>query len=263
MGASMGAEAGFEFTVRESTRARRVRLTVTAREGLVVVVPVGWRGDAGSIVRSKGPWVSRALASVAEKRAQLLAGLEGLLPSDVSLRAVGRTYRVEYGGVPGIGGDEGADAPPQRGRSGSSRGAGVTCRVVGETLVLAGDVESPEACRSALLRWLDRQAREHLPRLLDQEATRTGLVPARVRMTSARTRWGSCSARGTVSLNRNLLFLPPELARALVLHELAHLEILNHSPRFWSRLAVLDPHALEHRARLKDASAYVPLWIEA
>ena len=63
-------------------------------------------------------------------------------------------------------------------------------------------------------------------------------------------------------LNRNLLFLPPELVDALILHELAHLRVMDHSARFWSLLATLDPRVLEHRARLKKAADLVPVWAD-
>lgn len=231
-----------EFSVRVSTRARRIRLTVTPRDGLVVVVPRGWRGDPGAIVASKLSWARRALASVADRRAQLLAGHEALLPSEVSLPALGRTLSVEYL---------------------QTAASGVSARVRGASVVVSGDVDDAEACCVALRRWLTRLAQCELPTLLSEEVERTGLRPTRVRITSARTRWGSCSARGTVSLNRNALFLPEDLARSLVLHELAHLKVMDHSPRFWGLLATLDPQALEHRAQLKHATDLVPAWADA
>lgn len=234
-----------EYAVRVSARARRVRLTVSARDGLVVVVPAGWRVDAAAVVREKRAWAVRALEAVAERRAVLLAGPEALLPSRIELTAIGALLTVDY-----------------REKPSRSTGPVVTARVEGCVLMVEGAIEDAEASLAALRRWLDREARSRLPALLAAESARTGLHPVRVRITSAKTRWGSCSARKTISLNRNLLFLPPELARALVLHELAHLRVLDHSARFWATLAELDPDALEHRAELKAGGEFVPAWAE-
>jgi hypothetical protein len=231
-----------DFTLRRSERARRVRLTVTSRDGLVVVVPSRWRGDASAIVASKREWAERSLASVAERRALLLAGAEALLPHEIDLPALRVALPVEYAG-----------------RDTSH----AVARVSGDSLVVAGAIDDADACLAALRRWLTRFAKESLPPRLDALAAEHGVSPASVRVSSARTRWGSCSARGTVSLNRNVLFLPPHLADALMLHELAHLRVLDHSPRFWSALAAMDPRALEHRAQLKGAGRYVPAWADA
>jgi predicted metal-dependent hydrolase len=218
-----------------------VRLTVTARDGLVVVVPARWTGDPAAIVASKHAWATRALASVSERRELLAAGAEALLPHEIELRAPARTLAVEY----------------------RHRGAGVaaTARRHGDELVVTGDIDDADACLRALRRWLAREAKLWLPPRCEALAARCALLPSAVRVSAARTRWGSCSSRGTVSLNRTLLFLPPHLVDALVLHELAHLRVMDHSPRFWSLLASLDPDALDHRRQMRDAAErFVPLW---
>lgn len=231
-----------EFSVRHSSRARRVRLSVTARDGLVVVVPHGWRGNPDEVVASKRVWAERALSSVAERRALLLAGTEALLPHEVELAALCRTLSVEYV---------------------EREATGTSARTSGGSLVVAGSIDDPDECVEALRRWLARTAQEHLPKRLCALAAEHGCRPEKVRISSAKTRWGSCSARGTVSLNRNVLFLPPHLADALMLHELAHLRVLDHSPRFWSTLTTMDPGTHEHRAQLKGAGRFVPAWADA
>lgn len=232
-----------EFSIRESARARHVRLSVTARDGLVVVVPNGWRGDVRAIVESKRSWAHRALARVAEHRALLLAGAQALLPSEVELSAVGRRLTVEY------------RASKTRGRT--------TARVVGDILVVAGDIDDAEACLAALRRWSTREARDRLTARVAALAAAHGVHPSRVRVSTARTRWGSCSSRGVVSINRTALFLPPDLLDSLILHELAHLHVLDHSARFWSRLTEMDPSATAQRARMRTAGEFVPPWAHA
>lgn len=229
-----------DFTVRESDRARRVRLTVSAREGLVVVVPAGATIDARAIVASKEAWARRALARVSAKHALHRQGPEALLPRFVELRSVGRTLSVEY--------------PVTIRTRASARERDHVVSVTGR---------DASARLAALGRWLDRSAHEILPGRLAALADDHGLSFSRVRITRARTRWGSCSSHSTISLNRSLVFLPPELVDAVILHELAHTQVRDHSPRFWGYLASLDPAALPHRAHLKEAGAFVPAWADA
>lgn len=229
------------YTVRRSARAHRARLTVSARDGLVLVLPARWRGDADAVVASKRGWAERSLARVAEERALHLAGPEALLPHEIELRALGRTVCVEY-------------------RQGS--GSRVSARRRGHVLVVSGAIDDADGCLAALQRWLAREASAALPQRCGELARATGLTPTKVRVASARTRWGSCSAKGTVMLGRNLVFLPAELVDALIYHELAHLRVLDHSPRFWSLLATLDPQVLAHRAQLRKAAGFVPAWAD-
>ncbi len=230
-----------EYTVRRSARARRIRLSVSPHHGLVVVVPDRWRGDPDEIVAGKRDWAERALARVADRRAELTSGAEALLPSEVPLRAFGETWPVEY-----------------RASAAKSCSAFFGDGVI----VVSGAIDDADACLAALRRWLARTAAERLPLLLGELAHAHGLTPTKVRVGGARTRWGSCSGRGTVSLNRNLVFLPSHLVDALILHELAHLRVMDHSPRFWSLLGLMDPDALDNRAQLRDAGRFVPGWAD-
>ena len=230
------------YTVRASHRARHVRLIVTAREGLVVVVPTRWRGDAAAIVAEKRAWAERALSRVADARALHAAGPDALLPDAVELAAFGEAWPVEY-------------------RATAADGA--RARLDGGVLAVLGDVDDAHACLSALDRWLDRASRERLLPMLADVADEVSLAYTSARVRRQRSRWGSCSARKTISLNRNLVFLPPHLVRAIMLHELAHTRVLDHTPRFWATLSAYDPNAREHRRQMRDAARFVPAWADA
>jgi predicted metal-dependent hydrolase len=232
------------YAVRRSPRARRVRLTVTARDGLVVTLPPGLSEDyARRAVEDRAAWANRALAEVAARREEYLAGPAGQLPQVVELRAASRTLPVIY--APGRGHDSGAAVARERDG------------------VLAVTGPDDAAVRlDALRRWRDRTARAVLPALAGELAEETGIAPARITVRGQRTRWGSASARGTVSLNRNLLFLPPHLVRYVLAHELAHLRVLDHSPRFWGLLESMVHSAMEDRAELRGARQMVPVWAD-
>jgi predicted metal-dependent hydrolase len=97
-------------------------------------------------------------------------------------------------------------------------------------------------------------ARELPPRVLELAALHN-LPVRRVTVRNQRSRWGSCSRRGTVSLNWRLVQAPGSVRDYLVLHELAHLKEMNHSRRFWSEVARLCPEFAEAERWLKQHSS--------
>ncbi|MBU0596485.1 M48 family metallopeptidase, partial [Candidatus Bipolaricaulota bacterium] len=131
----------------------------------------------------------------------------------------------------------------------------------GSQLVLSGDVSDPQIWRPALRRWVLGQGRAHLVPWLQELAGALGVEVKRTSIRCQRTRWGSYSSRGTVSLNAQLLFLPRELARYVLHHELCHAAHPDHSSEFWARLARFEPDARRLRARMRDGWKYVPGWL--
>ena len=96
----------------------------------------------------------------------------------------------------------------------------------------------------AVARWLPVMGRSEMPRVLVREQ---------------RTRWGSCSSDGTLRFSWRLAMLEPELIDSVAVHELAHLEVMNHSPDFWAVVLRAMPDALSRRKRLGVAGRRLPL----
>ncbi|WP_228720689.1 M48 family metallopeptidase [Nitrogeniibacter mangrovi] len=94
------------------------------------------------------------------------------------------------------------------------------------------------------------------------QAARLGRVPPPVRLTSARTRWGSCSERA-IRLHWRLIHLPADLIDYVVAHEVAHLVHMNHSPAFWAVVESIYPGAQGARRRLRACGPSLPELIEA
>ncbi len=84
---------------------------------------------------------------------------------------------------------------------------------------------------------------QFLPEWLEWAERKTGLRSRRLRIGDQKTRWGSCSRKGTISLNWRIILLPEELGNYLVFHEIAHLAEMNHSDLFWSKLDEFVPNA--------------------
>lgn len=238
----MGTGDDFDYTVRVSSRARRVRLHVSPRDGLVVVVPRGFdERTVPSILRTHAAWVERAVGHNAERRAHMAAHAEGPVPARVELPGIGVTWDVVLR---------------------PSAAAGVRGRVAGDSLVLTGETGDRDACYEALRRAVARAARERLPLMLGGIEAETGWSASRVSVRRQRTRWGSCSAKRGLSLNESLVFLPQSLVRYVLVHELAHTRRMDHSPKFWALVEKHDAAWRTQRRALRDGWRYVPGWAD-
>ncbi len=235
------SEALFKYHLRISPRSRNVRFRVSPRSGLEVVIPRGFDPDrVPALLQRKQRWIRSALERVAAVRADV----EWRLPGEIQLPALGLTWTVAAKYAAG--------------------GARTTVReIVAGQLMIAGAIENEQACRAALGRWLLRQAREHLVPGLERISRELDLPFKRVLIRRQKTRWGSCSRHGTISLNAKLLFLSPETVHYVMIHELCHRVELNHSPRFWR---LVERHCPDYRrihARRRALWTAVPPWAEA
>jgi predicted metal-dependent hydrolase len=106
---------------------------------------------------------------------------------------------------------------------------------------------------------LQQRALEHFRHRTDHYAERLKLPAPAVALSSARTRWGSCSRKTGIRLNWRLIHLPMELGDYVVAHDVAHLIQMNHGTRFWAVVEGLDPRWQEARAELKRRAPEIPL----
>jgi predicted metal-dependent hydrolase len=204
------------YRIRRSDRARRVRVSVDGNGEIEVVLPRrSPERHAEEAVRQLRPWIER------RRRAVASAALE-----------VGRAP----GTVPYLG--EVLQLVPEPGRERvARRGA--------RLLVPEGDP------RPALERWYRRQARTEVARRLDASCARAGSSYRGLTIRGQKTRWASCSSSGAMSFNWRLLLAPPEILDYVVEHEVCHLEVMDHSPRFWRLLASRVPSWRARSAWLK------------
>jgi len=220
-----------EYRVRVSGRARRPSVTVCLHEGIVVTVPVRFdRRRLPALLREWQPWLTGQLNRIQSQQRALPADLLQQRPTLIRLPAIGQYRSVAY---------RGSERPR------------VSARESGNRLTLHGAVHDDDACREALRRWLARVARSHLEALSAALASEHGFSFKKVSIRGQRTRWGSCSSTGTISLNYYLMFLEPELVRCVVLHELCHTRHMNHGPRFWALCEELCPDTNRCKAWLK------------
>lgn len=132
------------------------------------------------------------------------------------------------------------------------------CRLIGNTLWLPMD----ESRRSeALTAWMRRQAQGYIPGRVEFYSCRMGLVPTRVSITAAKTRWGSCSGKNTLNFSLYLMGFPPEVIDAVVVHELAHIREKNHSASFYRLVENTMPDYRLHAAVLKERQREALNWV--
>ena len=117
----------------------------------------------------------------------------------------------------------------------------------------------PSTVRRLLEGWYRDQAPDLLAARMEPLAEVLGVSYARIQVRAQRTRWGSCSSRGTISLNWRLVLLPSALADYVLAHELAHLREMNHSPAFWRLVESVVPQYRCRRRELEHAARTMPL----
>lgn len=226
------------FSVRESTRARRLSIKVFPRGRVEVVVPRRTRPrDVQAFVDEHREWIEKSRESFA----QVLPPEPFILPNIVDLPAIGLRFRVRY----------------ERRRDAKS----VRFRCHNNVVVLSGQTGNDRLCVDALKRWLASVAKTEFRPRLEALSALTGNPFKSMHVRGQRTCWGSHSSSGTISVNYCLLFLDPALLRYLMIHELCHARHMNHSRRFWQRVGRFEPDYKRLDKALGDSWKQIPAWI--
>lgn len=109
----------------------------------------------------------------------------------------------------------------------------------------------PDGVKGVVVRVYKMTARQRLPAKTAAYAERMGVKPAAVRISGAQSRWGSCSGKGNINFSWRLVMAEEDVIDYVVVHELAHLTELNHSPRFWAVVEKILPDFRERQKKLK------------
>lgn len=225
-----------QWTVRVSRRARRLSVRVYPGGRVEIVVPPG--ASAATVQRFVGThraWIEERVTDLS-----VVAGVTvETKPTRIELPAIQRSYEVRY-------------------RPSSARGA--SAAAADGVLTVAGNTDEPAIAR-ALRNWLFDLAEYELARELSKTAALGGFEYRRLQVRLQRTRWGSCSASGTISLNVCALFQSAEVMRYLLIHELSHTRHMNHSRKFWSLVESLEPDYERLDRELLRGWQRVPGWM--
>lgn len=240
MDSETGPQAFPDYTVRVSPRARHPRLRISPSDGLVVVIPQDFdRRRIPEMLAARRPWWQKHLRRLQAHCRHIAA--EAGIPGTIAMDAVGERWSVAYVAAQGA-------------REGAYEGDGYR-------LTVKGRPDDHPACRAVLRRWLARKAYRHFEPWLQQVARDGELAYQRLIVRGQKTRWGSCSRRKTISLNYKLLFFPPRLVRYVLIHELCHTRVMNHSAEYWRTVAALEPGYRSLHEEMREAWRFVPGWV--
>jgi len=226
-----------DLTVRISKRARNMTIHVIPHAGVEVVVPKRTSPDeVQKFVDKHRRWISKT-------QQQLDAVTDApvrVLPAEIDLAAIGKKFTVQYQSITG----------PRGWRYLGTDVIGVACS------------RSEFKVGLKILRsWLQHEGKRWLVPWLKDVRDELGMTFKRVQVRGQKTRWGSYSSSGTLSINYYLMFLEPGLVRYLFIHELCHTKHMNHSRKFWSLVSTFDSDYREKESRLNQTRELVPAWL--
>ncbi|MDR0273780.1 MAG: M48 family metallopeptidase [Burkholderiaceae bacterium] len=241
-----GACVAYEF---RCGRRRTIGFAV-GPEGLTVSAP-RWStlAEVEAALREKARWIVAKLGQ-ARERADQLAAARIRWQEGAEFHYLGEPVRLALDPRrrPGPASAALVQEPAPSGAAQSALHAGLPQQA------------SEAQLREAVQAWLMRQARRLFTQRLDHFAPLLGVRWRRLGLSSAGTRWGSAGADGAIRLNWRLIHLHSSLIDYVVVHELAHLREMNHSPRFWQHVQGVLPGYAELRARLRQHGQRLPTW---
>lgn len=212
-----------KYVLRRSNRAKRISLSITSARGLEIVLPKNYsEADGLAFLHKKKDWVAKHLNAFTHEVTKSLVREEHSLIRELHFPCIHQTYKVRYLHT-------------------TRKSINVKEPIVG-VLIVSGKIKDARSCQSKLDEWLKKKAAMHLIPWLEQLANDLGFKCGTVSIRMQRLRWGSCSANGNIQLNAKLLYFPKNVVRYVMIHELCHLKIFNHSPRFWTLVESFEPN---------------------
>lgn len=212
------------YTLKRSHKRRSIGLRIDDR-GLTVNMPLRasekW---LHSVLQEKADWIVQKLASWQDKKSLPQQWVEG---AAILFRGEAFTLHIVLTLF---------DAPPQ---------------LHGTQLVVHVSAAEPALIEKIVMRWCRREALQVFTECVAHFAPLMNVSPREIKLSSARTQWGSCTARGTVRLNWQLVKMPLHLIDYVVVHELAHLVEMNHSAAFWHVVEAACPDYVKRRSELR------------
>jgi predicted metal-dependent hydrolase len=215
-------------------------------DGLAVRAP-RWTplGEVDAALQEKAAWILRKLVETRERQASQQQA-QVVWQAGAELPYLGQTVRVVLDAGHGF----------------AAKGAHLAADVDGTGTrllqVALPQAATPEQVRDAVQAWLMRQAKELFAARLDHFAPQLQVQWKKLSLSNAGTRWGSAKSDGSIRLNWRLIHFSPAVVDYVVAHELSHLRVMDHSPRFWDTVRSVVPDYADLRGQLKDPA--IPQW---
>lgn len=209
------------FIHRTSSRSRSVRISISDKGEVVVTTPPRFPlGRIHDFLRQSRGWIEKHL--ILHKRRVKVGDKNSLL-------YFGSIKTVKIAQHP--------------------RSSAVV--VDGDAVIISPVQHTAESISRALIRWLKSEAEQYLIMETAKIARRMRQHYTAIQIRDQKTRWGSCSIRGNLQFNWRLVQAPKDVIDYVIMHELAHLEHMNHSRRFWDYVQEFDPNYVDHKRWLR------------
>lgn len=225
-----------DYSVRVSNRAKRLILKIKPPGRVEVVVPKGMsKRHVPGFVAQNATWIEKNLRQF-KQHAQNNAPAQ--LPTTIDLPSCEEQWTVKY-----------LNEVPRSFINQDEQTKTITVATANE--------EHKIPC---LQQWLSLRAKKTLPPWLRTVSEELGLPYNQVSVRGQKTRWGSCSSKKNINLNRSLLLLPPQYVRYLFIHELCHTIHLNHSAEYWALVERFESQYRQYEKALNKAAKSLPHW---
>lgn len=219
------------YKLERSSRLKRMRIQIDSPEYVTLKMPMRMAEKHGTrFLQEHGEWISEALAEQPG-----VVTLQSYLQKQSRISLSGRRYRAVI----------------------SFHDKRSNYRVDDTEKLVSFLVNSFQPVEPQLRTLLIGLAREYLPERVRYWAGELGLKPHGVTIRDQKSRWGSCSETGGISLNWRLILVAPKLQDYVILHELAHIRHFDHSSDFHATLELYDPKASQHASQLHNEAAGV------
>ena len=213
-----------EFIHRTNTRSRSVRISISNVGEVIVTTPPHFpTSRVLPFLQKSRNWIEKHL--ILHRRRLGVAGENSVLYLGDALKIVIEQYQ--------------------------NNSAQDAVRVVDDAIIIVPITHTAESVSRALIRWLKAEAERHIVSRIETIAKQHGHTYVSIQLRDQTSRWGSCSTHGNLQLNWRLIQAPKEVIDYVIMHELAHLKHMDHSPRFWAYVEKLDPHYTDHKRWLR------------
>ena len=219
----------YPYKLVKSRRAKYIRIKISAIGELSVVLPWGIpKKQAHNFIHKKSLWILKNI----KKIENTATNKNTIFPDDLDLKLLNERWEIEY-----------------------IKSENNTIQLLEKPdnhLEIKGDIKDWELVKTVLNKWCKVKAKLIFTQMMEDLAEEHGFYFNRLSIRSQKTRWGSCSMAKNISLNSKLLFMPSNVVKYVMIHELCHTIEMNHSSRFWQLVEDCDANYKNHRAQLKS-----------
>jgi predicted metal-dependent hydrolase len=228
-------ESASLFSLRHSKKAKRLIFKHSIRNGFEIVLPRFYDDNwVLETVTTSKPKIEKRLDEIKEARTELK-------PTSIRLPLTGSSWKIIYRETNNNDLDAITETPT--------------------TLEVSEKAEDVFWTSTVLQEWLHGKALQYLPKYLHDVSAKLKLPYNKVKIKRQKTLWGSCSLKGNINLNRNLMLMPSEVVDYVLHHELVHLKVLSHSSKFWKELECSFPNYKKSLKQLKYFEGNkIPKW---